>query len=176
MPQKRNPERSEHLSTLARVVRAGAGLALEGLVGEHERDGAAWKTEWAFLPQASSAAATALASAVELLAGLQVHAGRMRANLDAQGGHVLAEPLMLALAARVGKHRAHELVHRVAALERRAGRSLADAASGDPEIAAHVSPDALAELMRPELCLGAAGAAIEAVRERARARKGPAHS
>src|SRR4029079_16396902 len=30
MPQKRNPERSEHLSTLARVVRAGAGPALEG--------------------------------------------------------------------------------------------------------------------------------------------------
>ena len=57
MPQKRNPERSEHLVTLARVVRAGAGLALEGLVGEHERDGAAWKTEWAFLPEACSAAA-----------------------------------------------------------------------------------------------------------------------
>ena len=29
MPQKRNPERSEHLSTLARVVRAAAGPALE---------------------------------------------------------------------------------------------------------------------------------------------------
>ena len=57
MPQKRNPERSEHLVTLARVVRAAAGLALEGLVGEHERDGAAWKTEWAFLPEACSAAA-----------------------------------------------------------------------------------------------------------------------
>ncbi len=53
MPQKRNPERSEHLWTLARIVRAGAGLALEGLVGEHERDGAAWKTEWIVLPQAS---------------------------------------------------------------------------------------------------------------------------
>lgn len=174
MPQKRNPERSEHLWTLARVVRAGAGLALEGLVGEHERDGAAWKTEWAFIPQASSAAATALASAAELLAGLQVDAGRMRANLDAQGGHVLAEPVMLALAARIGKRRAHELVHRVAALERRPGRSLAEAVTGDPEIAAHLSPDALAELMRPELSLGAAGAAIDDVRARARERRGAA--
>jgi adenylosuccinate lyase len=98
----------------------------------------------------------------------------MRANLDAQGGHVLAEPVMLALAARVGKHRAHELVHRVAALERRAGRSLADAASADPEIAAHLSPAALAELLRPELSLGAAGAAIDDVRARARARTGTA--
>ncbi len=39
----------------------------------------------------------------------------MRANLDAQGGYVLAEPVMLALGARVGTHRAHELVHAAAA-------------------------------------------------------------
>ena len=70
MPQKRNPERSEHLSTLARIVRAAAGLALEGLVAEHERDGAAWKTEWALLPQACTAAATALALGAELVSGL----------------------------------------------------------------------------------------------------------
>ena len=170
MPQKRNPERSEHLWTLARVVRAGAGLALEGLVGEHERDGAAWKTEWAFLPQASTAAATALALAAELLDGLQVDAGRMRANVDAQGGYVLAEPVMLALAEHVGRQRAHELVHRVAALDRPPGRTLADAVSGDPAIAEHLSPDALAELMRPERGLGAAGAAIDDVLARARAR------
>src|SRR4051812_3659059 len=60
MPQKRNPELSEHLVTLSRVVRGAAALALEGLVGEHERDGAAWKTEWALLPDACHAAAAAL--------------------------------------------------------------------------------------------------------------------
>ena len=69
MPQKRNPERSEHLVTLARVVRAAAGPALEGMVAEHERDGAAWKTEWALLPQACGAAATALALGAELVGG-----------------------------------------------------------------------------------------------------------
>ena len=52
MPHKRNPELSEHLGTLGRLVRGAAGLALEGLVHEHERDGAAWKAEWAYLPEA----------------------------------------------------------------------------------------------------------------------------
>ena len=103
MPQKRNPERSEHLVTLARVVRAAAGPALEGLVAEHERDGAAWKAEWAFLPQACGAAAAALSLAVELVGGLRVDAERMRANLDAQRGYVLAEAVMLGLAERVGQ-------------------------------------------------------------------------
>ena len=52
MPHKRNPEISEHLVTLSRVVRAQAGLALEGMVAEHERDGRAWKTEWLVVPEA----------------------------------------------------------------------------------------------------------------------------
>lgn len=127
MPQKRNPERSEHLVTLARIVRSGAGLALEGLVGEHERDGAAWKTEWAFLPEACSAAAAALALAADLVAGLQVHPDRMRANVEAQGGYLDAERVMLELAQRVGKNRAHELVHRAALAGQQEGLSFDEA-------------------------------------------------
>jgi len=88
MPQKHNPERSEHLWTLARVVRSSADLALEGLVSEHERDGAAWKTEWELLPRACGAAAVALSLAVELVEGLEVDAERMRANLDELRGIV----------------------------------------------------------------------------------------
>jgi adenylosuccinate lyase len=86
MPQKQNPERSEHLVTLARVVRSSADLALEGLIGEHERDGAAWKTEWELLPRACGAAAVSLRLGAELLDGLQVNAERMRANVVAQDG------------------------------------------------------------------------------------------
>jgi adenylosuccinate lyase len=161
MPQKRNPELSEHLGTLARVVRGAAGLALEGLVGEHERDGAAWKTEWAFLPQACSAAAVALALGADLLAGLHVDRERMRANLDAQRGYVLAEPVMLALAERVGKHRAHELVHRAALAGQERGVDFAAALAADEDIAREL-PDA-ARWLTPERALGATGALIDAV-------------
>lgn len=159
MPQKRNPERSEHLSTLARIVRAAAGLALEGLVGEHERDGAAWKAEWALLPQACTAAATALALAAELVSGLAVHPDRMRANLEAQRGYVLAEPVMLALGDELGPRRAHELVHAAALRGQTEGRSFRDALATEPA-AAGLDLDAL---LRPERAL----AAIEALVERA---------
>lgn len=151
MPQKRNPERSEHLTTLARLGRAAVGLALEGLVGEHERDGAAWKAEWAFLPQACTAAAAALALAAELVSGLEVHAERMRANLDAQRGYVLAEPVMLALGAEIGPRRAHELVHAAALRGQAAGISLREALAGEPA-ASGLDLDAL---LRPERALGA---------------------
>jgi adenylosuccinate lyase len=155
MPQKRNPERSEHLSTLARVVRAAAGPALEGMVAEHERDGAAWKTEWALLPQACGAAAVAMALGVELAAGLRVDEQRMRENVDAQRGYVLAEPAMLALGAEIGPRRAHKLVQAAAARGNVEGLTLSNALAGDPEIAALLSPERLEALLRAELALGA---------------------
>jgi adenylosuccinate lyase len=161
MPQKRNPERSEHLSTLARIIRADAGLALEGLVGEHERDGAAWKTEWTFLPQASNATAVALALAAELVSGLRVNGKRMRANVDAQHGYVLAEPVMLALAERVGKRRAHELVHRAGLAGQEAGQTFAEALRADPEIAAQLGD--VEALLRPEAALGAVPAIVDSI-------------
>ncbi|HEX5617099.1 MAG TPA: lyase family protein, partial [Solirubrobacteraceae bacterium] len=159
MPQKHNPERSEHLVTLARIVRSSADLALEGVVGEHERDGAAWKTEWELLPRACGAAAVALRLGVELLDGLQVDPERMRANVDAQDGYVLAEPVMLALGEQIGPRRAHELVHAAAARGRAAGVSFREALAADPEI-----PDLdLDELLQVERALGAARELVDRV-------------
>jgi adenylosuccinate lyase len=156
MPHKRNPERSEHLSTLARVVRAAAGLALEGMVGEHERDGAAWKTEWALLPQACGAAAVSLALAVDLSAGLRVDERRMRENVEAQRGYVFAEPAMLALGAQLGPRRAHELIHAASARGMVEGLTLDAALRDDSMIARHLSAERLDALQRPEAALGTA--------------------
>ena len=158
MPQKRNPERSEHLGTLARLVRAAAGLALEGLVVEHERDGVPWKAEWDFLPRTCAATAVALALGGELVGGLRVDARRMRENVEAQRGYVLAEPVMLALTAHVGKARAHELVHAAALRGQEGGLSLREALAAEPEIAQHLDLDAVLQV---EHALGAVDAMID---------------
>ena len=55
MPQKRNPEISEHLGTLSRVVRHHAAHMAENLVHSHERDGRSWKGEWMIIPDATLA-------------------------------------------------------------------------------------------------------------------------
>ena len=120
MPHKRNPELSEHLVTLSRIVRADAAVAVEGMVHEHERDGRAWKTEWVVLPEACLLTGAALDFGCRLLEGLEVDADRMRANLQARGGYLLSEPVMRALADRIGKHAAHTVVYEatLAGLER----------------------------------------------------------
>jgi len=167
MPHKRNPELAEHLDTLGRVVRANAGLALEGMVALHERDGRGWKAEWLILPESSLLSAAALQFAARLLEGLQVHGDRMRANLDAQRGYVLSEAVMRRLAAKVGKHVAHERVYAatMAGLER--GLDLADAlrAAGlvGPDPASQLSEDELAQALDPASALGAATAFVDRV-------------
>jgi adenylosuccinate lyase len=81
MHHKRNPEGSEHLNTLARLVRANAGVLMESVVTQHERDGRAWKAEWIALPEACLLSGTALALGVGLVEGLEVHSDRMAANM-----------------------------------------------------------------------------------------------
>ena len=76
MPHKRNPEGSEHLVTLARLVRSNAAVLVEGMVGAHERDGRSWKAEWAALPEVCLLTGVALQQARTLLAGIAVDMSR----------------------------------------------------------------------------------------------------
>jgi adenylosuccinate lyase len=108
MPHKRNPEASEHLDTLARLVRASAAVMTEAMVQQHERDGRGWKAEWVALPEACLLTATALQMAADLLAGLSVDAEAMRRNLDRYGGYPVSERALALLAPRLGARRAQE--------------------------------------------------------------------
>lgn len=162
MPHKRNPELSEHLGTLARVVRGGASLALEGSTQEHERDGTAWKTEWAFVPEVCSATAVALQLGADLLGGLGVDAARMRANVDAQRGYVLSEPVMGAIAQTVGKHEAHRLVYEASITAIADGRTF-DEAIRSSEAGQHVTDDELAQALDPERTAAHAASFVDRV-------------
>jgi len=111
MPHKRNPEASEHLDTLARLVRAHAGVLVEGTVGAHERDGRAWKAEWAALPEVCLLTAVALQTARGLVSGLVVDPAAMLANLRRFGDLPTSERVLAGLSRRLGKHRAQQLLH-----------------------------------------------------------------
>lgn len=111
MPHKRNPEIAEHLGTLARLARSSAGMLLESMVGEHERDGRTWKVEWVALPEVCLLAGTATSLARALLNGLEVNATAMRENLMAHGGLLSSEQILAELSIRLGRHQAQRLMH-----------------------------------------------------------------
>lgn len=163
MPHKRNPEVAEHLGTLARVVRANAGLLAEGLVHDHERDGRSWKVEWHVVPELTMAAGKALALLASLLEGLEVSADRMRANVEASDGYLLSESVMLALASHVGKQTAQHLVQRLAASARRDGQPFAIAIAGDQDICSHLTKQELDLLLTADAQIGQCQALVDRV-------------
>lgn len=163
MPHKVNPEISEHLVTLARVVRSHVGLALEGMVQEHERDGRAWKTEWLVLPESCCLTAATLTMAHTLLERLEVDATRMADNLAARGGYVLSEPVMRELAPRLGKHQAHELIYRTAMRGLAEGLMFHDALLSEPAVAEAISEEELLAALTPAGGIGAAPAFVSRV-------------
>jgi adenylosuccinate lyase len=126
MPHKRNPEGSEHLDTLARLVRANAGVLTEGMVVGHERDGRGWKAEWVALPEVCMLTAVALRQARHLLSGLVVDVESMRANLNSHGDQLASEQMLAGLSQRIGKHSAQELMHDVLAPGTREVRGVLD--------------------------------------------------
>jgi adenylosuccinate lyase len=133
MPHKRNPEASEHLDTLARLVRAQSGVLLEGVVAAHERDGRAWKAEWVALPEACLLTGVALRTARDLVDGLVVDDEAMLANLARFGDLPSSERILAGLSRRMGKHRAQRLLQELIADDTRdIGAALVAAGAATP--------------------------------------------
>ena len=163
MPHKRNPEISEHLVTLARVIRAQAAVALDGMVCEHERDGRAWKAEWLVVPEISMAFAACAASGARMLDGLRADPERMLANIDARRGYLLSEPVMRALANRIGKHSAHDSVYAAAMRGLDTGQDFRTALRADSRLDP-VTDAELDELLQVRSALGSCAAFVDRVR------------
>ena len=162
MPHKRNPEVSEQIVTLARLVRSLAGVLGDTMIGEHERDGRSWKTEWVVLPELCHYALAATAMTRSLVTSLEVDADRMRANLEATGS-ASSERLLSAMSARLGKHRAQAILHDAYREVLESGRPLPVVLEG------RANADELAELARVDT--GAAAAMADEVVARARRRR-----
>jgi adenylosuccinate lyase len=163
MPHKRNPEGSEHLDTLARLVRANAGVLLESMVQVHERDGRGWKAEWSAFPEVCLLASTALRLGVELVRGLEVDVEAMRRNIDANGGYLASELVLGRLSASLGKHRAQAMLQEALAAGRHAGWSFVDSVAASGAMSNEAAADLVA---RP--ALSTAEHAVDAVVANAR--------
>jgi 3-carboxy-cis,cis-muconate cycloisomerase len=110
MPQKRNPVRSTLAVACARLATAHAGVLLGELAHEHERAVGGWHAEWEALSGALAFAGGSAAAAADAVTGLEVDTERMRANLEASGGLVVAERISFTLAPHLGRSQAHEVV------------------------------------------------------------------
>jgi 3-carboxy-cis,cis-muconate cycloisomerase len=154
MPQKRNPVRSTLAVACARLANAHAGVLLGELAHEHERAVGAWHAEWEALSGALAFAGGSAAAAADAVTGLEVDGERMRANLEASGGLVVAERISFALTTRLGRSQAHDVV-----AESARARSFREALVADDRTG--LSAEEVDALLDPTGYLGAAEALVD---------------
>ena len=95
MPHKRNPVAAASALAAATMAPNLAATIFAAQVQDHERSAGPWHAEWPTLPTLLLVTSGALAAIVDIAEGLEVDAARMRANLDATGGLIMAEAVTM---------------------------------------------------------------------------------
>jgi adenylosuccinate lyase len=155
MPHKRNPVLSENLTGLARLVRGCVVPALENVALWHERDISHSSVERVIAPDATIALDFALVRAAGMVEKLTVYPERMKANLEALGGVVHSQKVLLALArAGMSREEAYAAVQSAAmkaweALGTPDARGFREELLADPAVRARLDPATLDAAMDP---------------------------
>jgi adenylosuccinate lyase len=111
MPHKRNPEKSERVCGLARVLRANSIAALENVALWHERDISNSSVERIILPDSCMALDYILAMFTDIVSGMVVYPERMRRNMELTFGVVFSQRVLLALVEKgMSRQEAYPLV------------------------------------------------------------------
>ena len=166
MPQKRNPIASEYILAATRGVHALIPLMFGAMVQDHERGTGPWQTEPLVIPQCFVLTAGALAQARAIAEGMTVNVERMRQNLAATGGLIMAEAVAAALTPALGRAAAEEALTRACDRALAEGRTLSETLRDDPLLRPHLVDSVLERVMDPASYLGSAGAFVERVAAR----------
>jgi 3-carboxy-cis,cis-muconate cycloisomerase len=161
MPHKRNPVAAASALGAATMAPNLAATIFASQVQEHERSAGPWHAEWPTLPTLLLVTSGALAATVDLAEGLEVDAIRMRQNLDATGGLIMAEAAAMALAEKIGKSEAHHLIEAASKKAVAEKKHLRDVLAADSRLAAQLGADQLARLFEPMAYQGASQALID---------------
>jgi 3-carboxy-cis,cis-muconate cycloisomerase len=161
LPQKRNPIAAVSAVACAQPAPALVASLLGSMAHEHERAAGSWHAEWRPLTDLLRTVGSAASWVRECLENLQVDASRMRANVDLSGGLILAERVTTILTPMLGRLATHDLVERAAQEANAGGRPFAQVLIDDPQIAAHLGPQEVAQLLDPAGYLGSTDALID---------------
>ena len=134
MPHKRNPEKCERVSGLARLFRGYAVSALENVALWHERDISHSSVERVILPDACILLDYMLDMFTDIVRGMQVYPERMRENIESSYGLAFSQRVLLALIDKGLKRQdAYKIVQRNAMQAWEERKPFLDLLCDDPE-------------------------------------------
>jgi 3-carboxy-cis,cis-muconate cycloisomerase len=163
MPHKRNPTAAATALAAATIAPNLMATILAAQVQEHERGLGSWQAEWPTFPALALTTSGALSAIVDIAEGLEIDSERMRANLDATRGLIMAEAVAFALAAKIGKQEAHRIVEEASRKASATKRDLQEVLGEDDQVKLSLSIGELAKLFEPMAYQGAAQTFIDRI-------------
>jgi 3-carboxy-cis,cis-muconate cycloisomerase len=161
MPHKRNPVLAATAMAAAVMAPNLAATIFASQVQDHERSAGPWHAEWPTLPMLQLVTSGALAATADIAEGLEIDAARMRVNLDATHGLIMAEAVTMALAETIGKSEAHHLIEAASKRAAAEKKGLCNVLKIDPQVSAHLSAEKLEKLFEPMTYQGVAQILID---------------
>lgn len=161
MPHKRNPVAAASALGAATMAPNLAATIFAAQVQDHERSAGPWHAEWPTLPALMLVTSGALAAIVDLAEGLEVDGARMRENLNATHGLIMAEAVTFALAEKIGKSDAHHLIEVASKKAVADKKHLRDVLTSDSKVTDHLDAKQIAGLFEPMAYQGASQALID---------------
>ena len=163
MPHKRNPMLCEAAVALARLVARNMPVALDAMIQTHERDWIGDHLEWALVPEICIMCDGALSLTTRVLGGVQVYPEQMQRNLDRLGGLMLSEAVMLALAAKIGRQTAHDIVYECSMKTIEEKKSFRQTLAAHPTVKVNLSIGEIEQLLDPAQYTGLASYYVDQV-------------
>jgi adenylosuccinate lyase len=147
MPHKRNPELTERVCGLSRLIRGYALTSLENIALWHERDISHSSNERIILPDSCLTMDYILALFTSVMKRLQVFPHRMKKNLELTKGLVFSQRVMLALIDKgMSRKQAYEIVQKNAMKAWKGTRGFLTLIRADADVSATLSKDELEKI------------------------------
>ncbi len=164
VPVKRNPIKSERVSSLARILRSLVAVSMENIALWHERDLSNSANERFTVPEAAILLDEMLNAMTKVISELKVNKERIASNIEMTKGQIYAEFVLDALVKKgMARFDAYRDIQRVAFASLESGEHFLDAVSKDAGISKHLGKREIEEIFQAKNHLAASGRIIENV-------------
>lgn len=164
VPVKRNPVKSERVTSLSKLLRSQISVTFENIPLWHERDLSNSANERFILPTSAILLDEMLEAMTKILKELYVNEERIKKNLEFTQGQIFAEFVLEALIKKgVPRFEAYRDIQRVAFAASESGMDFMDAVKDDGSISSHLTAEEIDSVFVPENHLGASDQIIKNV-------------
>jgi len=161
VPVKRNPTKSERITSLSKLLRSQVGVSFENIPHWHERDLSNSANERFVLPMCSILLDEMLETMIKVIQNLHINTKKINENIYITKGQIFAEFLLKALIKKgIPRFKAYRDVQRIAFESHDKGIEYLDAVSNDKSISSHLSKKEIKTIFTPENHLGSSSAII----------------